>query len=83
MSEKKHDDERCANCGACKHCGAPRVQYVPYPMPYPVYPPPQPLPLGWRPYPQPYPYTVWSSSGAASASPQMTGGSTFTLASAS
>lgn len=67
-AEQPHDD-RCENCGACKHCGAGgRPQFVPYwPYPYPWTVQP------YRPYVQPQPYR-WTAGGT---SPNAISGGTF------
>lgn len=81
------DDGKCANCGACKECGAGGMKFVPYPMPYPVYPQPRPYypPQGpwitgprWTTQP-----TIWGGTNAAgitaTATWQSNAGGNYTL----
>lgn len=39
-AEKKAEVTRCPHCGACLECGHGGPKFVPYPVPYPVYPQP-------------------------------------------
>ena len=61
-AETKAEVTRCPHCGACLACGHGAPKFVPYPVPYPVYP--QPL--------SPYRYptgTPWISPFTNTAAP--------------